>query len=123
MTSRSNPSHDNNDSGGPDDSRNRMTENAVRYSRTSLKDRIIMQEIVKSLDRHDADASGTPASPPGPFRAALRRPVGSKRKPVTVTIAGRPVSILLNPQGRVDVEREQWLWEYVRDLVEGGKSA
>jgi len=100
-----------------------MTDNAIKFSRATLKDRILMRRLVRELDRHNAEGDATPIAPPGPFRTALRQPIGSKRKPVTVTVGGRPVSLLLNPQGRIDVDREQWLWEYVRDLIEGDEES
>lgn len=105
--------------GGDRNTHNQMIDKAVRYAGVTLKDRLIMRRLIKNLDRYAAIEHETCVVPPGSFRRALRRPIGAKRTPVKVTIHGKPVSLLLNPQGRVDVEREQWLWDYIRDLVEG----
>lgn len=118
MTSPSSNSG-NDDGGARQGPKHRMIANAVHYSHASLQDRILMRRLVRELNKHDLDVYETPAVPPRSFRSALRRPVGSKRTTVTVTIGGQPVSLLLNPQGRTDAAREQWLWEYLRDLIEG----
>lgn len=96
-----------------------MIAKAIRYSRTTLRDRLSMRLLVDAVDRYAALADDTSMVPPGAFRRALRQPVGSRRKPVVVQVGGRSVSVLLNPQGRVDTEREQELWDYLRGVVEG----
>lgn len=119
----SNNDRDEDDSLNFNGRRRRMIRKAVRYSRATLQDRLLMQATVRELDRHIPEPGDTSPVPPGPFRAALRRPVGSRRKPITVTVNGRSVSLLLNPQGRINVEREQWLWDYIRGLIEGDDAA
>jgi hypothetical protein len=79
-----------------------------------------MRQLVKELNRHQTvSADQARTAPPGSFRNALRRPTWSKRSAVTVAIGGRSVALLLNPQGRADPEREQWLWDYLVNLIEG----
>lgn len=104
---------------GGNGSQTQMIAKAVRYSRTTLRDRLSMRLLVEAVDRYAALADDTFMVPPGAFRRALRQPVGSRRKPVVVRVGGRPVSVLLNPQGRVDTEREQELWDYLRNFLEG----
>lgn len=123
MTSpSSNPSHSDGEgvNNGP---RKRMIAKAVRYARASLRARLSAQQLIEALNRNPAELRDTPLTPPRAFSAALRKPVGSKRKPVTVCVGGRSLSLLLNPQGHIDVEREQWLWDYVRGLLEGEEAA
>jgi len=92
---------------------------AVRYSRLTLRDRLIMSLTLRELDRAATLTSITSKVPPAAFRRALRRPVGSRRRPVTVEIYGKPVSVLLNPQGRANPAREQELWDYLRGFLGG----
>ena len=121
--SSSNDDHDGDDTNNFNGRRRRMIKKAIQYSRVTLKDRLYMRELVTELDRHIPEPGDTSPVPPGPFRAALRRPLGARRKPITVTVNGRSVSLLLNPQGRINVEREQWLWDYIRGLIEGDDAA
>lgn len=96
-----------------------MIAKAVRYSRTTLRDRLLMGLTLRELDRAAALPDISSVVPPGAFRRALRQPVGSRRRPVAVEINGRPVSVLINPQGCIDPEREQELWNYLRSFLDG----
>lgn len=110
-----------------EDGTSSLVGNAVRLSRTTLKDRIQMRALIVALDQYAElerraalIAAYDPSAVPFAVRAALRSPVGSRRKTVTVSIDDSPVALLLNPQGKVDPEREQWLWDYVVARVRKG---
>lgn len=108
-------STNNNDhEGDNDNSSRRLITKAVRYARVSLRDRLEMRLLVTELNRQASltEIGNTPTPPPQ-FRAALRQPIGSRRRTVSVMIGGKRVPLLLNPQGRRDPEREQWLWEFI----------
>lgn len=106
-----------NHEGTPSDSyKRRMIANAIRYARAELQLRIAHREILKELDRRAEIEEGS-AVPPAAFRTALRQPAGSRRKVIHVSVDGKRVRLLLNPQGKVDPEREQWLWDWLRARV------
>lgn len=121
MASRSTNSTSNNNGGNNGgDGRTKLITKAVRYSRTIRKDRNLMRDLLILLNHPGIDAEQQVqevAIPPRAFRNALRKPKGSKRKTIAVWINGERVPLLLNPQGKVDPEREQWLWNYTRNLV------
>lgn len=91
-----------------------LIRNGIRLARTSRAVRTAVRELVAELDRQaELEQHGDPTIPPPAFRDALRRPVGSKRKTITVLIYGKRVSLLLNPQGKENPHREQYLWDFV----------
>lgn len=125
MMSRSSSAANNNDSGGNDDSEDtpsRLIRKAIRYSRSTRHLRARMRTLLKDLDRV-ADPylpPDDPAVPPQHFLDELRRPKTAKRRAIHINVDGRNLPIILNPQGVVDVEREKWLWNYIRNAVGEG---
>lgn len=100
-----------------------MIAKAVRYARVGLHVRAAMRDLLAELDRHaELDDFGKFTTPPAAFRAALRRPIGARRKPITVLINGRRVPLLLNPQGEINPAREQEVWDFVRTRLLGGQA-
>jgi hypothetical protein len=97
-----------------------MIVTAVRYSRTTLTDRIAMRDLLNALDRYAELERAVAGEVPLIFRAALRQPVGSRRRTITVLIDDTKTALLLNPQGRDDPVREQWLWDFVCARVRQG---
>lgn len=101
-----------------------LIRNAVRLARTGMSIRIAVRDLITELDRQaDIERYGDPSDPPEAFRAALRRPVGSKRKTITVLVDGERIALLLNPQGRTDPQREKELWTWIRNRVAKGVAA
>ena len=128
MTSRTNSS-----TSGPDDpgggdrngdssSQQTLIAHAIKASRTTREERDMMRKAIRGLDRIGKlyEQSENPDIPPQRFVEELRRPVRARRRTIVVMVDGDRVPILLNPQGKADPDREQWLWDYVRALVREG---
>lgn len=129
MTSRTNSSTTGDDNqGGRDDngdsqsSKQTLIARAIKASRTTRQERAKMRDAIRGLDRIRQlhEQTDNPAIPPQPFVDELRRPTRARRRTIVVMVDGDRVPLLLNPQGRADPEREQWLWDYVRALVREG---
>jgi hypothetical protein len=109
---------------GNDDSSSKQTliAHAIKASRTTRQERDMMREAIRGLDRIGKlhEQSENPGIPPQRFVEELRRPVRARRRTIVVMVDGDRVPILLNPQGKADPDREQWLWDYVRALVREG---
>lgn len=95
-----------------------LIDNAVRLSKIPRTLRRDVAVLLRTLDK--IDACSDPSTPPQEFRDALRKPRKSKRRTIKVCVNDRTVPLLLNPQGRIDPDREQQVWDYVRGLVRDG---
>lgn len=129
MTSRtnSNTNGDDNQGGGDDNGGSQGSEqtliaHAIKASRTTRQQRAKMRNVIRGLDRIRQlnEQTDNPAIPPQRFIEELRRPARARRRTIVVLVDGDRVPLLLNPQGKADPEREQWLWDYVRALVREG---
>lgn len=120
---RTNNGHDK--QGGSDDTsptQRTLITHAIRASRTTRQDRAMMRETIRGLDRiaqhqHQPD---DPATPPQRFVEQLRRPARGRRRSIVVLVDGKRIPVLINPQGRTDPDREQWLWDYICGLARNG---
>lgn len=116
-------SRDNDDTNPPNgnsrggDVRKTLIGKAVRYARVTRKDRGLMHELLAELEHPGLGEQEELSTPPRAFVQALRRPKNARRKTIAVVIDGVTVPLLLNPQGKTDREREQWLWNFCRTLV------
>jgi hypothetical protein len=111
--------HNGTDDGGNSSSQN-LIRKAVQYAGLSQQDRREWRRLLRRVDRV-ADPylpPDDPAEPPRQFIDQLRRPADSKRQTIWVVVDNRSVALLLNPQGKADPERERWLWNYVRGMVQ-----
>lgn len=128
MTSRTNSS-----TNGPDDrggggdngnspSRQTLIAHAIKASRTTRQERAMMRDTLRGLDRIRRlyEQPDNPTVPPQRFVDELRRPVRARRRTIVVMVDGDRVPLLLNPQGKADPDREQYLWDYIRALVREG---
>ena len=110
------------DGGGNSPSQRALIAHAIKASRTTRQERAKMRDAIRGLDRIRQlhEQTDNPAIPPQPFIEELRRPTRARRRTIVVMVDGDRVPLLLNPQGKADPEREQWLWDYVRALVREG---
>lgn len=118
MASRNNDdttNHNGNNGGG--DVRKTLIGKAVRYARVTRKDRGLMRDLLAELEHPGLEEREEFNAPPRAFVRALRKPKHARRKTISVVIDGVTVPLLLNPQGKTDREREQWLWNFCRSLV------
>lgn len=129
MTSRTNSSTNSTDGqgGGGDGSggspgQQALIAHAIKASRTTRQDRARMRDAIRGLDRigQPHQPPENPSVPPQRFIEELRRPTRARRRTIVVMVDGDRVPILLNPQGKTDPDREQWLWDYIRALVREG---
>lgn len=118
MVSPSTSSNTSNNKGDVNVRHKKLIEKAIRLARVELQVRMAVRQLLEEFDLQAAlDEVGYTETPPPIFRAALRLPVGSRRRTITVMIDGKRIPLLLNPQGREAPEREQWLWDTVRARV------
>jgi hypothetical protein len=121
--SRSNSTARNDDNGGDENAPpDRLIRKAIRYARATRHHRNMMRTLLRRVDRV-ADPylpPDDPAVPPRQFIDELRRPKTAKRRAIRVNVDGKELPVILNPQGVIDVEREVWLWNYIRDAVRDG---
>ncbi|MFG1963184.1 hypothetical protein [Nonomuraea sp. NPDC049028] len=128
MTSRTNSTNGTDgqggggDDGGGSPSQRALIAHAIKASRTTRQDRARMRKAIRGLDRigQHHQPPEDPSIPPQRFVEELRRPTRARRRTIVVMVDGDRVPILLNPQGKADPDREQWLWDYVRALVREG---
>lgn len=93
----------------------RLRRRALQYVRPSRRERMLIRMLART--RSMPINSPYPLNPPTAFREVLRRPRGGQHH-LVVDIGGRPHGLVLNAQGIIDPDREDYLWQWLITRVQ-----
>lgn len=93
----------------------RMINRARKAAKLTPREKLLYQLISSQASEAlsmNPPSGHSPDEPPEEFVSILRMPAGEQH-PLTVTIDGQEIRLVLNSRGAPDAERESYLWRWL----------